>query len=110
MRDIPPSVCCIIDHTALYEDMATRLKRVVSRVFMHGLLQTEAYARALLETSPGVSDEVVAARLASRMSRQRRVLMRDIPPSAQMRHLAEAARLSRVTVQVLPATPLTVRA
>ena len=48
---------------------------------LDGLFQTEGYARALLETSPGVSDEVVAARLASRMSRQRRVLMRDIPPS-----------------------------
>ena len=45
-----------------------------------GLLQTEDYAGALLRTYPGVSDEVVAARLASRMERQRRVLMRDDPP------------------------------
>jgi hypothetical protein len=108
---------------AEYEDKATHLN-VWSPGVIDGLFQTDGYARALLETSPGVSDEVVAARLASRMSRQRRVLMRDIPPSvcciidhtalyrcvgspeimaAQMRHLAEAARLPRATVQVLPA-------
>lgn len=45
-----------------------------------GLLQTEDYASALLRTYPGVSDEVVAVRLANRMERQRRVLMRDNPP------------------------------
>lgn len=108
---------------AEYEDKATRLN-VWSPSVIDGLLQTEDYAHALLETSPGVIDEVVAARLASRMSRQRRVLMRDVPPSvcciidhtalyrcvgspeimaAQMRHLIKASRLPRVTVQVLPA-------
>jgi transcriptional regulator with XRE-family HTH domain len=108
---------------AEYEDRAARLS-VWSPGVLHGLLQTEAYARALLETSPGVSDEVVEARLASRMSRQRRVLMRDDPPSAcwiidhaalyrcvgspevmaaQMGHLLEAARFANLTMQVLPA-------
>jgi transcriptional regulator with XRE-family HTH domain len=108
---------------AEYEDKAARLS-VWSPSVLHGLLQTEDYARALLETALGVTDEIVTARLASRMSRQQRVLMRDNPPSAcwiidhsalyrcvgspeimaaQMRHLAEAARLPRVTVQVLPA-------
>jgi hypothetical protein len=106
-----------------YEDKATRLS-VWSPGVVDGLFQTEDYARALLETALGVTDEIVSARLANRMGRQRRVLMRDSPPSvccildhtalyrcvgspevmaAQMRHLAKVARLPRVTVQVLPA-------
>lgn len=108
---------------AEYEDKAARLC-VWSPSVLHGLLQTEDYARALLETALGVTNEMLAARLASRMGRQQRVLMRDNPPSAcwiidhaslyrrvgspevmaaQMRHLAEVSRLPHVTVQVLPA-------
>jgi transcriptional regulator with XRE-family HTH domain len=89
-----------------------------------GMLQTQDYARSLLETYPGVRPEVVAARLANRMSRQRRVLLRDDPPSAyyiidhaalyrlvgspevmagQMAHLADLASRPNVTMQVLPA-------
>jgi transcriptional regulator with XRE-family HTH domain len=89
-----------------------------------GLLQTEDYARGLLGTSPGVTDEIVATRLTARMERQRRVLMREDPPSVwfvvdemalyrrvgspaimaeQMRHLAEVASRPNVTMQVLPA-------
>jgi hypothetical protein len=89
-----------------------------------GLLQTEGYARALLATLPGAGDETVAARLDSRMQRQHRVLLRDIPPSAcflvdelslyrrvgspedmaaQLRRLLEVAATARVIVQVLPA-------
>jgi len=106
-----------------YEDKATTL-RAWSPGVLHGLLQTDDYARALLETAPGVSAEVVKARLTSRIERQRRVLTREDPPSAwfiidqlslyrqvgsaeamvgQMRHLAEIARRPNVTVQVLPA-------
>jgi Domain of unknown function (DUF5753)/Helix-turn-helix domain len=108
---------------AEYEDKTARLS-VWAPSILHGLLQTEDYARALLETAMGVTDEIVAARLASRMSRQQRVLMRENPPSAcwivdhtalyrcvgsaaimaaQMRHLEQVARLPHVTVQVLPA-------
>ena len=48
-----------------------------------GMLQTPDYARALLGTYPGVSPDIVNARLAGRMERQRRVLLReDDPPSA----------------------------
>jgi hypothetical protein len=46
------------------------------------LLQTEDYARALLQTLPGASADVVDSRLRSRMERQRRVLLRDDPPQA----------------------------
>ncbi len=109
---------------AEYEDKASRLN-VWSPGIIHGLLQTVDYARALLQTSPGVGDEVVAARLASRMSRQRRVLMREDDPlsacfivdhaalyrsvgspelmATQMRHLAKTAVTSTVRLQVLPA-------
>jgi hypothetical protein len=91
---------------------------------MHGLAQTEGYARALLSTAPGVTAEIVATRLAARLDRQRRVIHRDDPPTTwlvvdelslyravggpevmagQMRHLARLAELPHVTLQVLPA-------
>jgi transcriptional regulator with XRE-family HTH domain len=106
-----------------YEDKAVTL-RAWSPGVLQGLLQTEGYARALLSTVPGVNTEIVAARLANRMERQRRVLFRDDPPSIwfvldelslyrcvgsaelmaeQLRHLADVAALPHVTMQVLPA-------
>jgi hypothetical protein len=106
-----------------YEDKATRLS-VWSPGILHGLFQTEDYARALLSTLQGATAEAVAARLANRMERQRRVLYRDDPPSvcyvadhaalyryvgsaevmaAQMRHLLAVAAMPNVTLQVLPA-------
>jgi len=89
-----------------------------------GLLQTEEYARALIDVVPGTTPEVAAARLASRLDRQRRILERDTPPkvtflvdelslyrcvgsaevmAAQLRRLRDAAALPLVTLQVLPA-------
>jgi transcriptional regulator with XRE-family HTH domain len=106
-----------------YEDRATTL-RVWSPSIIHGLLQTEAYARALITVQPAISQETVGARLASRMERQKRVLGRDNPPSArfvvdelslyrevagaqamaaQLRHLLEVAAMPTVTIQVMPA-------
>ena len=105
-----------------YEDKAVRLCDW-SPSIMTGLLQTERYARALLETSPGATAEIVATRLAARMERQKRVLYRDDPPSAwfivdevalyrcvgspevtaeQMGHLAEVAAMPSVTITVMP--------
>ena len=105
-----------------YEDKAASI-RAWSPGVLHGLLQTEDYARALLSTSPSVSDEIVAARLASRMARKARILHRPEPPlswfiidelslyrlvgsaevmAAQMRALAATAAMPSVTVQVLP--------
>jgi hypothetical protein len=106
-----------------YEDKATSV-RVWSPGILHGLVQTPDYARTVLSISPGVSDEVVASRLASRMERQRRVLLRDDPPSVwfvvdelslyrqvgsaetmagQLRRLAEVAAMPKVTLTVMPA-------
>ncbi len=106
-----------------YENKAGSL-REWSPGIITGMLQTRDYARSLLETFPGVSADVVAARLANRMARQQRVLFRDEPPSAyyiidhaalyrmvgspevmagQLTHLAGIASLPNVTMQVLPA-------
>ena len=90
---------------------------------MHGLLQAEPYARALLSTYPGVTPEMVDSRLAARLERQKRVLFRDKPPlvtilvdevalyrvvgsaevmAAQLDHVLSVAALPHVTLQVLP--------
>ena len=116
---MPPGLRSWTEH----EDKAARLS-VWAPGIVHGLLQTEAYARTFIAALPGVAEEVIAARLASRMERQRRVLLRDDPPAAcfvvdhaalyrlvgsadvmaeQMNRLVEFACLPHVTVQVLPA-------
>jgi transcriptional regulator with XRE-family HTH domain len=64
---------------AEHEEKASSVRDWMPSV-VTGLLQTEDYARALLSTSPGAGDETVRSRLAARMERQRRVLMRDDPP------------------------------
>ncbi len=108
---------------AEYEDKATRLSDWWPSV-LSGLLQTSDYARALLCTYPGVTEDQVTARLTRRMERQRRVVMREDPPltwfivdqmalyrqvgspevmAVQMNRLAEIASLPHVTIQVLPA-------
>jgi transcriptional regulator with XRE-family HTH domain len=87
-----------------------------------GLLQTEDYARALISTSPKITSDVVAARVASRMERQRRVLDSGVRASfvvdevalyrhvgssgvmaGQLRRVAEVSAMPNVTMQVLPA-------
>lgn len=91
---------------------------------LHGLAQTEDYARTFMTTEPGVTAEMIAGQTAARMERQRTVLYRDNPPTvwllvdelslyrcvgspeimaAQMEHLTGLARLPHVTMQVLPA-------
>jgi Domain of unknown function (DUF5753)/Helix-turn-helix domain len=90
-----------------------------------GMLQTEDYARALIAAVPRTSPDTAAARLANRMDRQRRVLLRDDDPpaawfvvdemslyrrvgsaevmAAQMHQLSAIAAMPHVTMQVLPA-------
>jgi transcriptional regulator with XRE-family HTH domain len=103
------------------EDSATSL-RVWSPSIVHGLLQTEDYARALLSVHPDVTTEVVASRVRARMARQKRLFAREIPTlflidqlalyrligtpevmTAQLRHLTSMAGRPRVTIQVVPA-------
>ena len=89
---------------------------------LSGLLQTEDYARVILAVNPGVTDDQVTARLATRLERQA-ILTRDEPPTmwflmdeaalrrrvgspqvmaAQLAHLTGVARLPNVTIQVVP--------
>jgi hypothetical protein len=114
---------------AVFRDWAeleerARSLRVWEPGIINGLLQTEAYARVLIDIEPMTTPEAAAARLAGRMERQRRVLMRNEPPLAwfvidelslfrevgsaeimagQVRRLREVAAMQTVTVQVLPA-------
>jgi len=108
-----------------HEDKAVRLC-VWQPGIIHGLLQTEDYAHALIDAAvPQVSGEAATARLAGRMERQRRVLHRDdgLPRAwfvvdelslyrevrstevmaSQVRRLREVAALPNITMQVLPA-------
>jgi hypothetical protein len=59
-----------------------KAQAVALRLFEHslvpGLLQTEAYARAVLETHPNTSQDVIEERVAARMARQQ-ILDRDDP-------------------------------
>jgi transcriptional regulator with XRE-family HTH domain len=96
--------------------------RVWQPSVLSGLLQTEDYARAILATDPGVTDDQVAARVSARLSRQA-ILTREDPPAAwflvdesalrrcigssetmaaQLAHLTGVARLPNVTIQVVP--------
>lgn len=105
-----------------YEDRTAAL-RVWTPGIVDGLVQAQAYAAALIATSPGVSGDAAAARLTARMERQHRVLGRDKPPSvtllvdeaalyrqvgtaevmaAQLCRLREVAALPAVLMQVMP--------
>jgi len=104
-----------------YEDQATRLM-VWSPDIIDGLLQTERVARCLLAARSD-NDEIVSARLKSRMDRQKRIVYRDDPPhiwfvvdemalyrrvgspeimAEQLRHLTEVGRANHVTMTVMP--------
>ncbi len=97
-------------------------------VFEHslipGLLQTEAYARAVLSTRPNTPDDEIHSLVAGRLARQA-VLWREDPPAPmlwvlidegalhrpvappdvmreQLMYLADVSRRPNVTVQVVP--------
>ncbi|MEU5538221.1 helix-turn-helix transcriptional regulator [Streptomyces sp. NPDC020362] len=97
--------------------------RAYENQFVHGLLQTEDYARALLSAgNPHAPAEATERRVALRMRRQE-LLAREGPPRlwvvmdetvlrwpvggpevmrAQIGHLIELNRLPHVTVQLMP--------
>jgi transcriptional regulator with XRE-family HTH domain len=87
-----------------------------------GLLQTEQYARALLSTRMGASDDEVEQMVAGRMDRQV-ILHRDAPPllwavldeavlrrpiggrpvmAGQLDHLVEMAQRPNILIQIIP--------
>ncbi|MDO0913924.1 helix-turn-helix transcriptional regulator [Streptomyces sp. DT2A-34] len=92
--------------------------------FLHGMFQTEAYARELLWSTPHLPSQILELeeQLASRMSRHE-LLLSETPPHlraiideavlrrplldagewrGQLAHIAEMASQPHVTVQVLP--------
>jgi transcriptional regulator with XRE-family HTH domain len=113
--------------SAAFREFATyEAEAVALWLFQHslmpGLLQTEEYARAVLERHTNVTSEQVDERVAARMARQS-VLERTSPPlvwvlldenvlhrevggarimQEQMTHLAAMARRPNITVQVIP--------
>jgi hypothetical protein len=111
---------------AFREFAAYEAEAVTLWTFQHalvpGLLQTEDYARAVLERHPNVTTDQVAERVIARLSRQA-VLERVDPPILwvlldenvlhreiggarimrdQMTHLSTMARRPNITVQVIP--------
>ena len=92
---------------------------------VHGLLQTPDYARAIIRTGEGVSEEMIDQRLAFRMERQRSVLARNNPGriqailgagtlslvvgspaimEAQITHLRTFSARDQIDVRILPWT------
>jgi transcriptional regulator with XRE-family HTH domain len=108
-----------------YENRARELL-IWAPGIVDGIAQTEGYARELLSAYPGVTAEVIEARLRGRMERQKRLLRDDGPAvvllvdmvalyraigsarimAGQCARLAEIAKLDAVTVQVVP--PVTI--
>ncbi|MEV6980751.1 helix-turn-helix transcriptional regulator [Sphaerisporangium sp. NPDC051017] len=103
------------------EEDATSL-RTWQPLVVPGLLQTQAYAREILSTWPGISNEEVEERVANRMQRQA-ILHRDQAPALnvvidedvirdhigsaeimreQLSHLLEIAQHPQVTIQLVP--------
>lgn len=92
--------------------------------FVHGLLQTEEYAHAVVTAGhrAHIADEEVERRVALRLERQKLLLGEHAPRflcildeaalrrpfgshsimDAQLRHLAEVSELPNVTVQIVP--------
>jgi transcriptional regulator with XRE-family HTH domain len=106
-----------------YEDRAATIRTWAPGI-VGGLVQAESYAAALIAVHPGVTADIAATRLATRMERQDRVLRRDKPPAtwividelalyrlvgspgvmaAQMTHLAQVTAMPHVTLTVMPA-------
>ena len=105
------------------EDEASAM-RLYCPELVPGLLQTEAYARAVIRAvRPGYEEESVERRVAARLTRQKVLLGRASPPdlvvvlneavlrrlvgdryvmAAQLEALQAAARQRRVVLQVLP--------
>jgi transcriptional regulator with XRE-family HTH domain len=112
----PPS----LREFAAYEAEAVALW-TFEHTLVPGLLQTQEYARAVLERHPHVTEDQVTERVAARLTRQM-ILDRDDPPllwvlldenvlhreiggprimAAQLARLADLARRPNITVQVI---------
>jgi DNA-binding XRE family transcriptional regulator len=105
------------------EARATRL-RWFEPLLVPGLLQTEAYMRAIFQTRFGTTEPEIEDRVAARMKRQA-ILVRDDPPKLwvlldegvlrrpvggpsvmheQVDHLVKAAQESHIMIQIVPSS------
>ncbi len=105
------------------KEAAAKTLRSFQPLLVPGLLQTENYARAVLRTRIGATDDEIDELVAGRMERQA-ILDRDKPPTfwaildegvlrrpvggapvmrEQIRHLIEMAKRPSVVIQVIPA-------
>jgi transcriptional regulator with XRE-family HTH domain len=119
LRDVPfpASFRPFVPHEA----EATSL-RWYEHSLVPGLIQTEAYARAVLTTRPNTTDDEIEELTAARIRRQE-VLSREEPPllyilldegvlyrevgdsdvmRGQLEHLAKMSRRPNITVQIVP--------
>lgn len=110
---------------ALYEAEAATLF-VFEHSLIPGLLQTEAYARAVLSTRPNTPDDEIDSLVSGRLARQA-ILWREDPPAPmlwalidegalhrpvapqdvmreQLAYLADVSRRPNITIQVVPYT------
>lgn len=97
--------------------------RCFDPVLIHGVLQTEDYARGVIGCEDGLEPEVIDQRVAFRMNRQQRVLRRSSTLSvvlgqaalslivgspdvmtAQLEHLRRLGRGGQVAINILPWT------
>ncbi len=106
------------------KEAVAKILRFFALAVVPGLLQTEAYARALLTGRIGSSADDVEEKVAARMERQA-ILDRDTPPELwavldgallhrpvggkhvmreQLNHLIEMARRPNIVIQVIPAS------
>ncbi|MFI7286891.1 helix-turn-helix domain-containing protein [Streptomyces anulatus] len=109
------------ENFAKLEKMAAARHEYESHV-VPGLLQTEAYARAILKAGyPPVDDDVVEGRAADRLARQTLITRKDVPELSfvlelsalarpiggrtahreQIAHILTVARMRHVTLQVM---------
>jgi transcriptional regulator with XRE-family HTH domain len=106
-------------------EAAARLIKMFEHSLVPGLLQTRAYAQAILEVNPETTAEDVKERVDGRMDRQAILFREDPPPprvhaildeqvlhrnvggpavmAGQLEHLAELAMMPRISIQVIPA-------
>lgn len=104
------------DYFSLYPGLEAAASRIRSfePLLVHGLLQTEDYARAVISADPGLSPDVVEQRVRFRRERQQRPMdgitvimgeaaLRLVAGSAEiMADQLERLRTSRADVRVLP--------
>lgn len=122
----------LLEQEGLYRDRYARFKAAEARATIQhkymlaipGLLQTEAYARAVLSADPMVTEDDVDRLVVERMERKEilhrqpsphvRVILDEVAllrrPSdlavwrEQLRHLTEAAQMPAIVLQLLPVT------